>query len=256
MKFIKDNFKSKVSLKNGIIDLGVLSNIKQKTVNLFNMHPFPNVMHFESKIDLVLKTEQNYVIKDLKKHIGFKKSFIDVGSGTCQLSLNMAIGTNNEIIAFDPAIETLKLGKKFASENKIKNINFVRGDIFDNPIQDEYFDFVWCYNVLHYTDDPQEGFKIISKWLKPGGTIIIGLYNSYGRFRFIFRKVLYKILGSGSLSRYIISYLDPKIRYNTSKEHINTVLTMKYLTPIEKSFTLDKVLNWFSNENIDCTNCY
>ena len=45
--------------------------------------------------------------------------------------------------------------------------------------------------------------------------------------------------------------MDPKIRYNTSKEHINTMLTIKYLTPIEKSFTLDNVLNWFSNENID-----
>ena len=72
MKFIKDNFKSKVSLKNGIIDLGVLSNIKQKTVNLFNMHPFPNVMHFESKIDLVLKLNK-LCLKDLKNILVLKK---------------------------------------------------------------------------------------------------------------------------------------------------------------------------------------
>ena len=61
---------------------------------------------------------------------------IEIGSGTCQLSNYLAIGTNNEICAFDSSLTSLKIGKKFAKENNIPNIHFIRGDIFDKIFED------------------------------------------------------------------------------------------------------------------------
>ena len=63
----------------------------------------------------------------------------------------------------------------------------------------EYFDFVWCSGVLHHTANSFEAFKIISRWVKPGGIIIIGLYNKYGRIRTNLRQLIYKALGGRSL---------------------------------------------------------
>jgi hypothetical protein len=41
---------------------------------------------------------------------------------------------------------------------------------------------MWCCanGVLHHTSDPYGGFKSILPLVKPGGHIIIGLYNTYG----------------------------------------------------------------------------
>ena len=80
-------------------------------------------------------------------------------------------------MAFDPTIESLKLGSAFAKSNKVDNCIFVNGDLFSNPFSKEYFDIVWCSGVLHHTESPLKGFEIISTWLKPNGYIVIGLYN-------------------------------------------------------------------------------
>ncbi len=141
-------------------------------------------------MDLLLFTEKNLFVKDLKKYMGFNKSFIEIGSGTCQISLSMAIGTNNKIIALDSILNSLRLGEKFASKNNINNITFLNADLFDNPIKEKTFDFVWCTEILNHTENSKKGFEIISKWLKDDGTIIIGLYNKFGRFpTYLMKKI-------------------------------------------------------------------
>ena len=59
------------------------------------------------------------------------KSFLEVGSGTCQLSLALASGTNNSIIAMDPTKASLRLGKDFAEKNN--DGNRVSRTAHDNP---------------------------------------------------------------------------------------------------------------------------
>ena len=250
MNFIKKNFKDKFILKDNILKIGKLSKIGKKVVSVYNKNPFPNFKDFESKIDLIHSVEKNVFLKDLKKLIGYKKSFIEVGSGTCQLSLSMAIGTNNEIISLDPTINSLTLGRDFAKKHNIKNISFLNASLFDAPIQEEYFDFVFCSGVLHHTENPQKGFNIISKWLKDEGIIIIGLYNKFGRIRTHFRQFIYRIFGSGNFSKIIIKYLDPHLRKITKKEQIEAWITDQYEHPVESAHTLDEVLRWFQKEKI------
>ena len=104
----------------------------------------------------------------------------------------MASGTNNQVVAFDPTLESLHLGNNFAKKSGISNCLFVNGDLFSNPFKEEYFDLVWSSGVLHHTENPKKGFEIITTWLKPEGYIIIGLYNFYGRMRTIFRQKLFE----------------------------------------------------------------
>ena len=96
-------------------------------------------------------------------------------------------------------MKSLKIGNDFAKKNNIKNINFIRGDIFDKIFQEEAFDFVLCNGVLHHTKNPYEAFSSIAKCLKREGYILVGLYNIIGRFRTKFRKILYKIFGKRSV---------------------------------------------------------
>tara|TARA_B110000037_G_scaffold219543_1_gene284938 strand:+ start:3861 stop:4781 length:921 start_codon:yes stop_codon:yes gene_type:complete len=251
MEFLTKKYKN-ISIENQNIALvGDKTMTTKKVTDFYKDAPFPNYNDFQSKSDLLQTINANTFVKDLKDTIGFNKKFIEVGSGTSQLSLALASGTNNEIVALDPTLESLKLGAEFAAQNNINNVKFLNADIFDNPIKDNYFDFVWCSGVLHHTQNSEEGFNIIYNWLKPGGTIIIGLYNSYGRLRTNIRQFIYKTLGKGKLSRNLILKLDPYLRKSMSEAKREAWIRDQYEHPIERSHTLDEVLKWFKKKNVN-----
>jgi len=158
-----------------------------------------------------------------------------VGAGTCQMSMYFAIGTNNQIVALDPALESLKLGKKFMELNNIKNVNLINADIFDDVLEENVFDFVWCSGVLHHTKDPYEAFKIIIKTVKKNGYIVITLYNKFGRIRTKIRKFFYKIFG-----KKLLMLFDPMIRNvkKNSKEQMEVWIRDQYKHPVESLHTL------------------
>ena len=113
------------------------------------------------------KGNKNLLANQFKKFIGFKKNVLEVGCGTGQLSIYFSIGTNNNVVGLDPTIESLNLAKTFVNNNDINNLSFVRADIFDDVLSENFFDFIWCSGVLHHTKDPYKAFKIIINSLKP-----------------------------------------------------------------------------------------
>jgi len=245
-------FKLQPKLKDGIISFDLKDKTTKSVTQFYEIEPFPNYSSDENKRSLLDKGDSNYLSKKLKEFIGFNKSFIEIGSGTSQLSHYLATGTNNKIYAFDPTETALRLGYNFASENNINNVTFINADIFDDVLEDEIFDFVWCSGVLHHTKDPFLGFKIIQKSLKPNGYILIGLYNKYGRFRTFVRQILYKIFG-----RKLIMFMDPYLRSlnkKTSQRKINSWIRDQYEHPVEQSHTFDEVLKWFDDYDIEFIN--
>ena len=245
-------FKLQPKLKDGIISFDLQDKTTKSVTQFYEIEPFPNFSSDENKRSLLDKGDNNYLSKKLKEFIGFNKSFIEIGSGTSQLSNYLATGTNNKIYAFDPTETALRLGYNFASENNINNVTFINADIFDDVLEDEIFDFVWCSGVLHHTKDPFLGFKIIQKSLKPNGYILIGLYNKYGRFRTFVRQILYKIFG-----RKLIMFIDPYLRSlnkKTSQRKINSWIRDQYEHPVEQSHTFDEVLKWFDDYDIEFIN--
>ena len=245
-------FKHQPKLKDGIISFDLQDKTTKSVTQFYEIEPFPNYSSDENKRSLLDKGDNNYLSKKLKEFIGFNKSFIEIGSGTSQLSNYLATGTNNKIYAFDPTETALRLGYNFASENNINNVTFINADIFDDVLEDEIFDFVWCSGVLHHTKDPFLGFKIIQKSLKPNGYILIGLYNKYGRFRTFVRQILYKIFG-----RKLIMFMDPYLRSlnkKTSQRKINSWIRDQYEHPVEQSHTFDEVLKWFDDYDIEFIN--
>lgn len=245
-------FKLQPKLKDGIISFDLKDKTTKSVTQFYEIEPFPNYSSDENKRSLLDKGDNNYLSKKLKEFIGFNKSFIEIGSGTSQLSNYLATGTNNKIYAFDPTETALRLGYNFASENNINNVTFINADIFDDVLEDEIFDFVWCSGVLHHTKDPFLGFKIIQKSLKPNGYILIGLYNKYGRFRTFVRQILYKIFG-----RKLIMFMDPYLRSlnkKTSQRKINSWIRDQYEHPVEQSHTFDEVLKWFDDYDIEFIN--
>ena len=240
-----------IHFKEGIYELNIKNSITQKVGRFYAENPFPDYKIDDTKHTIQKIGDNNLLMNELKKFVGFNKSLLEVGSGTCQLSNYLAIGTNNKICAFDGSIQSLKLGKEFAKKNNIKNIDFVKGDIFDKIFEDEAFDFIWCNGVLHHTDNPYEAFRCITPNLKKGGYIFVGLYNKFGRFRTKFRKYIYKLFGKKVLIKF-----DPVLRKipDNSQDKINAWIKDQYTHPVESTHTFDEILKWFKLNNIEFIN--
>ena len=248
-------FKDQVEIikieKSEILQVGSKRDTAKLVEDFYTENPFPNYDNLETILDLKRKVEENEFTKNLKNFIGFSKKIIEVGSGTSQLSISLASGTNNDVVAFDPTLESLRLGADFSRKSDLTNCTFVNGDLFSNPFKEEYFDIVWCSGVLHHTENPKRGFEIISTWLKTEGYIIIGLYNFYGRMRTVFRQKLFRLLGSGKLGRFLVSYLDPILRQDISDQKRRAWFQDQYEHPVESLHTLDEVLKWFDENHIE-----
>ena len=247
MEYYKKNY----TIKDGILDFNITDSITSKVGNFYEEDPFPNYKLDDNKQTILKIGDKNILLKEFKEFIGYNKSIIEIGSGTCQLANYLAIGTNNKVFAFDGSFHSLKLGKDFAIRNNINNIEFVRGDIFDKNFNNEIFDYIWCNGVLHHTKNPYEAFKSIIPSLKKDGYIVLGLYNKIGRFRTKIRKYIYKFFGKKMVIKF-----DPVLRSipEESKDKINAWIKDQYTHPVEYTHTFDEILGWFKNNNIEFIN--
>ena len=95
--FLDKTFKKKLTLEDNIFYHNEANKESKEIEKFYNISPFPNYSQDNSKRDTLLRGEKNLFFKNLKNFIGYNKKVIEVGSGTCQLSMYLALETNNEI---------------------------------------------------------------------------------------------------------------------------------------------------------------
>ena len=103
-----------IRFKEGIHEFNIKNSITLKVGKFYAENPFPDYKIDDTKHTIQKIGDNNLLMKELKRFVGFNKSLLEVGSGTCQLSNYLAIGTNNKICAFDSSLQSLKLGREFA----------------------------------------------------------------------------------------------------------------------------------------------
>lgn len=60
--------------------------------------------------------------------------------------------------------------------------NLIVGDAEELPYQDNTFDFVYTFGVIHHTPDMEKCIREIYRVLKPGGRCWVGVYNKNSWF--------------------------------------------------------------------------
>lgn len=250
-KQLRKYFKKEFSSSGNLVRFPVSGEVTKTVTEFYDVAPFPNYKDNDDKASILERGNRNQLSRRLKEFIGFNRSFLEVGSGTSQLSNYLAIGSNSEIFAFDPTLTSLKLGHDFAAKNKIPNVTFVNADVFEDVFEDEVFDVVWSSGVLHHTKDPAGGFDLMCKYAKRDGIVIVGLYNWYGRLRTHIRRFFYRIFGV----RYLMIF-DPVLRNAdaNSGEKVKSWIRDQYIHPVESCHSFDEVLAWFDKNNIEFIN--
>ena len=109
------------------------------------------------------------------------QTLLEVGSGSGRFT-EQAAGTGAFVVSMDysNAVEA-----NYASNGERENVLIVQGDIYHMPLRRAAFDKVLCIGVLQHTPDPRRAFLALPPMLKPGGDVVVDIYD-----KTFFRTVL------------------------------------------------------------------
>lgn len=220
--------------------------VTQKVKSFYEENPFPNYEGLEEFGELVSKGSSNPFSANLLRSIGYNKTILECGCGTGQLSHFLQLN-NNHVLGVDMSLASLNLALEHKRRNALTRSSFAQMNIFDLAIKDGSFDVVISHGVLHHTFDPERAFAEIVRKAKPGGMVVVGLYNSYARVMTWVRSKLIGLLGPN------IDYVvRTKIRDATKSR---TWIADQYYNPHESWHSIDDVLGWFDRYGLEFVNC-
>ena len=226
-------------------------NITDRVREFYNRFPFPGyeVGDYQSVASLYEKASPYVRMLDQQMQAG--TCVLDAGCGTGQLSALLSLA-NRSVLGIDLSESSIQIANSLKARLNLPGVTFMQADIFEVDLPQTHFDYIFCNGVLHHTYDPYGGFIRISTWLKPGGYIIIGLYNAYGRLFTKMKTALFRRLNATVDDR--ITQWDHFLRKEISAAQKRSWFFDQYHHPHETVHTIDEVLGWFRQNRIDYVN--
>ncbi len=163
---------------------------------------------------------------------------LEVGCGTGQLTNFLSIA-NRSVYGADLCLNSLRLGRRFARENDLRRARFVQMNLFRPCFRGELFDLVISNGVLHHTSDPFLAFRTISRLVRPGGHLLVGLYHRWGRLLTDLRRWIFRATGDR------LTFLDPNLRRGGWRGPRRRAWFMdQYKNPHESKHTIGETSGW------------
>jgi SAM-dependent methyltransferase len=212
----------------------------------YEENPFPNYDGVEDIGDLVNKGVKNPFSAQLLDAIGHNKLVLECGCGTGQLSHFLQLN-NNHVLGIDLSLTSLALALEHKSRNQLLRSAFAQMNLFNLAVKDGAFDVVISHGVLHHTHDARRAFAHIVRKVKPGGLVVVGLYNLYARIPTWLRAQVIGLAGPK------IDYVVRRRIHDTRKAEI--WIRDQYYNPHETWHSVDEVLGWFEENGVDYLNC-
>ena len=225
------------------------SDVTESVKAFYEENPFPNYEDIDSDWSLRDAAKRGIFGRLLDEQTPRNAKVLEVGCGTGQLSNFMGMSWGRSVFGADLCINSLSLGHRFKSSHGIDGTAFLQMNLFRPAFRPESFDLVVCNGVLHHTSDPELGFRSISKLVKKGGLIVIGLYNWYGRLTTDLRRIVFRASGDR------FKFLDPRLRDRKIGEvRRNTWFMDQYKHPHESKHTYGQIMKWFQRSGFEFVN--
>ncbi len=107
------------------------------------------------------------------------KTIIEFGCGTGWLTNSLLHYYQKQLTSIDFTEKAVDIASDISTRLN-KFAEYKVADIFEYQ-DSKLYDLVVSMGVLHHTKNCREAFKKISKYVKPGGYLYVGLYHLYGR---------------------------------------------------------------------------
>ena len=145
----------------------------------------------------------NRAVEKTKTYLKTSDIVLDYGCGP-GLMTNQFTKHVKKILGIDISSKMIDVARQNAKEDNIENIEYAQSTIFDDKLEDESFNVITAFNVLHLVEDERKTLKRINELLKPGSIFIsetVCLDEKKSFLRFIF-----KIIGKLGIVPNLIHY--------------------------------------------------
>jgi len=212
--------------------------------------PFPNYPPDASLCWLRARAERSQFARLIDREIPGDARVAEIGCGTGQMSLYLA-HSDRVVVGADLTRASLTLGAAAARSFGIDQVQFIETDLHRPGMQAGAFDVVYSSGVLHHTQDPSAALAQIVRLARPGGIIVLGIYNAFARIPLRVRRFVARLSGF----RFIPC--DPVLRDRESEPARRQAWVRdQYQHPEEHRHTLAEVQSWFAENGVEYLRAY
>jgi len=235
----------------GIPDLRLPADARTEAVrDFYAQAPFPGYPPRDSYPWLRARAERSELARLLDQAIRGDASVLEVGCGTGQMSLFLATA-DRVVIGADLTRPSLQLAEDARRRYGIERALFVETDLRSPGLRAGAFDVVYSSGVLHHTPDPGASFAAVARLVRPGGIVVIGLYNAFARLPHRLRRGVARLTGF----RWIP--WDPVLRERKAEPARREAwLRDQYRHVEEHRHTLGEVQGWFRENGVEYLRAY
>ena len=235
----------------GILNLRIASDARVELVRRFYEYaPFPGYAECDSLSSLRARAERNRFARLLDQAIPGNARILEIGCGTGQMSLYLA-RADRLVIGADLTRTSLELAVAAAHRFKLDRVLFLETDLHRPGLRAGSFDVVYSSGVLHHTPNPRAAFASIAQLARPGGMIVLGVYNAIARIPHRLRRMIAR------WSHYRLIPFDPVLRSRKNEPARREAwLRDQYRHPEEHRHTLGEVQQWFVENDVEFVRAY
>jgi SAM-dependent methyltransferase len=236
---------------DGIPNLRLQSDPRTEAVRRFYEYaPFPGYPPRDNLASLRARAGRSEFARQLDQAIPGDARILEIGCGTGQMSLYLA-RADRVVIGADLTRASLLLGAAAARRFKLDRVLFLETDLHRPGLRAGAFDVVYASGVLHHTPDPRASFARIVPLARPGGMVVVGLYNAFARIPLRLRRVVARLSG------YRLIPFDPVLRDRKNEPARREAwLRDQYQHPEEHRHTLAEVQGWFDENGVEYVRAY
>jgi SAM-dependent methyltransferase len=199
----------------------------------------------EAPFPLRLRARRSELARLLDDAIPLDARVLDLGCGTGQMTIFLASSGERRVVGADLTRASLGLAAGAARRFGVDRASFVETDLRRPALADASFDVVLSLGVLHHTPDPRGAFAVAARLARPGGVLVVGVYNAFARVPHRLRRLVARATGLR-----VVPW-DPILRDRAGEPARRQAwLRDQYLHPEEHRHTLAEVQRWFRDNDV------
>ncbi len=228
-----------------------IKEIKEKNVGMYSKHPWP--------VNRRTAEEMGWRLRVLGIHPDEYqgKRTLECGCGTGNYVIWYAVeGKAAEAVGVDLSDGSLAVANRLKEEGQVKNATFLKMDVLKLDFPDNSFDYSYSYGVFMITGDTEGAFREMVRVTKPGGTVTVSIYNTFGRWPVTIRQKILKRIAPDDPDRRVrlgLKYFPGPFKKLDQRYYGMNTEQLAYDTygiPYEEVHTAGEVLKWFKRAHV------
>lgn len=150
-----------------------ITSIRTGVTGMYSKHPWPGTRRTDEEMGWRLR------VLGVRPEDYTDRTVVELGCGTGDYALWYATHGARHVTGVDLSDGSLARAREQATQYNVQNVSFLKQDILGLELPDNHFDYAYSVGVLMITGDTFRGFQELVRITKPGGVVVVSLYNRF-----------------------------------------------------------------------------